>query len=551
MSNPDTAQPNKMNKTFTSATHYYSLDSFSEDKSRAESDASVGSKRKHTQISSMPTSEPQGNVQNNSATASQEKSDAKERNSPQTITTRFVPDPPDWEQHSNAWAYLQSLHPSYQSGYLDRQSADASGRTGYLLGRRSNCDFVYAILDICIFSCLSLKYCRFETGTDGQRKGICIYLEDLSFNGTFVNGKLVGRGRRVLLRSGDRVQLYRRDSLAENDIRHLFYRVVLPTQFEVSTFREDHIVGKILGKGNFAAVYEAERKSNGKKVAVKVISKSRFGRKPKLLPSIIEEIGILMSLDAHPGVIQVEKVFNEPKYIYVVLEYAKGGELFDRIVDRKHLSEAETRFVFWQLFSAIQFLHSRGIIHRDLKPENVLLANEGSLHVKITDFGLAKFHRGENSLGSQCGTPNYVAPEILDPAGTRAYGKACDLWSLGVIMYICLCGFPPFNEELGPPPMKQQIREGIYDFPSPYWDNISSEAKELVRGLLTVNPKDRLSVEQALAHEWMKMDKESMDAMRATLDQNMVNAISRHDEEPISTLLPSATWELDDFSIDD
>ncbi|KAG0174931.1 hypothetical protein DFQ30_001831 [Apophysomyces sp. BC1015] len=316
------------------------------------------------------------------------------------------------------------------------------------------------------------------------------------------------------------------------------------------TFREDHIVGRMLGKGNFAAVYEADRKSTGKKVAVKVISKSRFGRKPKLLPSIIEEIGILMSLDAHPGIIQVEKVYNEPKYIYVVLEYAKGGELFDRIVDRKHLSEAETRFVFWQLFSAIQFLHSRGIIHRDLKPENVLLADEGLLHVKVTDFGLAKFQRGENSLGSQCGTPNYVAPEILDPAGTRAYGKACDLWSLGVILYICLCGFPPFNEELAPPPMKQQIREGIYDFPSPYWDNISAQAKDLVRGLLTVNPKERLSVEEALEHEWMKMDKESMDIMRATLDQDVVNAVATTDEEQLSTLVASSTWELDDFSTD-
>ncbi|KAG0174932.1 hypothetical protein DFQ30_001832 [Apophysomyces sp. BC1015] len=144
MSDSDTVQPNESNKTFASTTHYHSFNSFSEDKSREDDDATVGMKRKHAQITSMPTSETHEGQQSTSTTSVQN-GDVNESSSAKAITTRFTPDPPDWEQHSNAWAYLQSLHPSYQSGYLDRQSADVSGRTGYLLGRRSDCDFMYAM----------------------------------------------------------------------------------------------------------------------------------------------------------------------------------------------------------------------------------------------------------------------------------------------------------------------------------------------------------------------------------------------------------------------
>ncbi|KAI9315967.1 kinase-like domain-containing protein [Dichotomocladium elegans] len=380
-------------------------------------------------------------------------------------------DLPDWDKHPTAWGYLQALVPKYKSGYLDRQSSTSSERTGYLIGRKANCDFVQISKQHCVI--------YIETGNDGRNKGICIYLEDLSSNGTYVNGKMVG-----------------------------LYRIMMPPRFEVGTFHEDYRIGDLLGRGHFANVLRAVNKSTGRVTAVKVINKSKFSSRPKMLPSIIQEIGILMSLEAHPCVIQIEGVYNEPKYIYLVLEYVRGGELFDYVVKRRSLTETETRFVFFQLFTAIQYLHNRGVVHRDLKPENVLLVSKDTLHIKVTDFGLAKIKSNSSKLQSQCGTPNYVAPEVLDPTHFRAYGKECDLWSLGVMLYICLCGFPPFNgnTEYAPPSMKDQIRIGRFDFPSPYWDDISDDAKDLIKNLLTVNPLKRITPEKALEHPWMRQE---------------------------------------------
>ncbi|CAO3588959.1 unnamed protein product [Absidia cylindrospora] len=379
-----------------------------------------------------------------------------------------------------------------------------------------------------------------ERGCDSNKEsGISIYLEDISSNGTFVNGNCVGTRERVLLRSGDRIQLYRRDCFAEDDKRHTFYRVILPPNFEVAEFHSTYRVGKPLGKGNFATVYkaynrvEAHEGSQPRYVAVKSIKKSKIDKKPRLLPSIIQEIGILMSLEAHPCVIKIEKVFDEPKYIYLVLEYVRGGDLFDLVSSNVCLSEEQTRFIFFQLFAGIKFLHDRQVVHRDLKPENVLVVDPVKLQIKITDFGLAKTTSAkQQNLDSQCGTPNYVAPEILDPAGLRNYNKSCDLWSLGVILYICLCGFPPFNDDMAPPSMKEQIRGGIYSYPAKYWDHISTEAKDLIDRLLTVDPSSRINVEDARMHPWMIMDLEDLRSRVQGLDDAALELLQHYETNP-------------------
>ncbi|SAL99556.1 hypothetical protein [Absidia glauca] len=361
-------------------------------------------------------------------------------------------DVPDWHTHTDAWAFLQSLNPEYPSQYLTRQTSDGKSSTAYLFGRWPDCDFIFKQSEI------SKKHCAIymERGCNAnQESGLSIYLKDLSSNGTFVNGVSVGHMNRALLRTGDRIQLYRRDCFDDEDIRHSFYRILLPPNFEVTEFHSAYRVGRVLGKGSFASVYKASSRhetpegSQPRFVAVKAIRKSRCSQKPRLLPSVIQEIGILMSLEAHPCVIKIERVFDEPKHIYLVLEYVSGGDLFDLVARNGGLCESDTRFIFFQLFAGIKFLHERQIAHRDLKPENVLVVDVEKLQVKITDFGLAKTTSTKQSvLDSQCGTPNYVAPEILDPTGLRSYTKSCDLWSLGVILYICLSGMPPFSGKL-------------------------------------------------------------------------------------------------------
>merc|ERR1711977_726329 len=188
-----------------------------------------------------------------------------------------------------------------------------------------------------------------------------------------------------------------------------------------------------------------------------------------------------------------------------VLELAAEGELFNWIVMKQKLTEEETRKVFIQLFQATKYLHERGIVHRDIKPENILLTDK-DLHVKVADFGLAKIIGEESFTTTLCGTPSYVAPEILEDSRHRRYTRAVDVWSLGVVLYICLCGFPPFSDELNtrenPYSLTQQIKTGRFDYPSPYWDSVGDPALDLIDRMLTVDPDKRISIDACLEHPW-------------------------------------------------
>ncbi|KAI7906368.1 kinase-like domain-containing protein [Cokeromyces recurvatus] len=425
----------------------------------------------------------------------------------------FKLEEPNWSAHKTAWAFLQSLNPKYKSKYLERRE-HTQGRPGYLLGRRSDSDIRFDQIEISKRHCLIYM----ETGANGRAKGIRIFLEDLSFNGTFVNGELVGVKKRVLLRNGDEIQLYKRNAYAEDDLRQKFFRILFPSQYEANTCEHEYKIGRLLGRGNFAGVYHAVHRQTNHVVAVKVINKSRFANKPKLTQSLIQEVGIMMAIEKHPFVVRINKIFNEVQRIFLVLEYVPGGELFHYIRNKIQLEENETRFIFWQLLIATKYLHENNIAHRDLKPENILIVDQKTLHVKITDFGLAKTEQRNQYFDSQCGTANYVAPEVLVSSEDRAYDKQCDSWSLGVILFVCLGGYPPFSE-------KDKILNGDFNFNTPQWDLITDDAKDLIQEHLTVNPALRITVTDALEHSWMKMNHEVMTMMRNRLGEDVLNAV--------------------------
>jgi len=266
-----------------------------------------------------------------------------------------------------------------------------------------------------------------------------------------------------------------------------------------SAITDDFDVGQTLGTGHFSKVKLGTNKKTGEKVAIKIINKPT-GSKIAMLKA---EVDILMKCD-HPNIVKMYKCYETDKIHYLVLELLTGGELFDTIIAKGHYSEADARQVTITLLDGIRYLHTQNVAHRDLKPENILLKDKtNAAAIKITDFGLSKIFAddaaGEVIMKTACGTPGYVAPEVL---GHDAYSSQVDLWSIGVIVYILLCGFPPFYGD-NDAQMFKRIKAGQYKFLAPYWDPISADAKDFVRNLLVVDPKKRMTAAEALNHKWL------------------------------------------------
>ena len=251
--------------------------------------------------------------------------------------------------------------------------------------------------------------------------------------------------------------------------------------------------------------WQALKIETGRRYAVKMIDTTNRAFE---MSALRKEIDTMQRID-HINCIHLHGVFEEDKYICLVLDLVTGGELFDRIIARGHYSEKDAAEVSREVLLAVAHMHARGIVHRDLKPENLLyISNDENTpeykHIKVADFGLARHQGPTNPMRTTCGTPGYVAPEVLDPRlwGPSGYGPAIDVWSIGVVLYILLCGFPPFYSE-NTSTLFRQIRRGDYSFPSPYWDCISDSAKDLVRRMLVVDPSKRLTAEQCLQHRWI------------------------------------------------
>ena len=253
-----------------------------------------------------------------------------------------------------------------------------------------------------------------------------------------------------------------------------------------------------LGVGLSGKVYKCIERATKAERAVKVLNSSKNAR---------NEMSIHSQVCHHVNIVKVISIYDEnredTKKVYIVMEIMTGGELFDRIKEKEFFTEREAAKMVRQVCLAISHLHKNGIAHRDVKPENFLFATkEENSILKLTDFGFSKNYR-ESNLTSPCYTPYYVAPEVLT---TAKYDKACDMWSVGVITYIMLCGYPPFyshSERTFSHGMQSRIKQGQYHFPQDDWKNISKSAKDLIHNLLRVDPKSRYTVEQTLADPWI------------------------------------------------
>eukprot|EP00250_Pteridium_aquilinum_P015917 c22837_g1_i3 orf=236-1531(-) len=253
-------------------------------------------------------------------------------------------------------------------------------------------------------------------------------------------------------------------------------------------------LGRTLGEGTFAKVKYAKHVETGEAVAIKIIDKERILKRKM----IKREISIT-KLIKHPNVVHLKEVLASKKKVYIVLEYVDGCELFDKIVETGKMGEDQARKYFQQLVHAVDYCHSRGVYHRDLKPENLLLDSKGEL--KISDFGLSALaqQRWEDGLlHTTCGTPNYVAPEVINEQGYD--GAPADTWSCGIILYVLLAGFLPFDE-YNTLDLYKKIEEADFTFPS--W--FPEGAKNIVTRILDANPKTRMTMSEVLEDEWFKV----------------------------------------------
>jgi len=371
--------------------------------------------------------------------------------------------------------------------YEESKSLNGVPSGGYLLGRHQECDRIINIPTVSNRHCL-----LFSENKYGDTIAV---LEDLSGNGTYVNDGFVGRNKRRELQDGDEVSIL-------NEARFVFR---YPRNRDSNGFKQQYTILNQLGKGHFATVYLALDKSSGMRFAVKKFEKRSGPGERSKIDGLQQEIAVLMGV-SHPSMLCLKDTFDESDGVYLVLELAPEGELFNWIVLNKKLSEVDTRKIFIQLFQGIKYLHERNIVHRDIKPENILVMDK-DLNIKLADFGLAKIIGEESFTTTLCGTPSYVAPEILEQTNRRRYTRAVDVWSLGVVLYICLCGFPPFSDELysseNPYTLSQQIKMGRFDYPSPYWDSVGDPALDLIDRMLTVDVEKRISIEDCLQHPWI------------------------------------------------
>uniref|UniRef100_A0A8C9W6R2 calcium/calmodulin-dependent protein kinase n=1 Tax=Scleropages formosus TaxID=113540 RepID=A0A8C9W6R2_SCLFO len=263
-------------------------------------------------------------------------------------------------------------------------------------------------------------------------------------------------------------------------------------------FTDEYQLLEELGKGAFSVVRRCVKISSGQEYAAKIINTKKLSARDH---QKLEREARICRLLKHSNIVRLHDSISEESFHYLVFDLVTGGELFEDIVAREYYSEADASHCIQQILEAVLHCHQMGVVHRDLKPENLLLASKlKGAAVKLADFGLAIEVQGEQQAWfGFAGTPGYLSPEVLRK---DAYGKPVDMWACGVILYILLVGYPPFWDE-DQHRLYQQIKAGAYDFPSPEWDTVTPEAKDLINKMLTINPSKRITATEALKHPWI------------------------------------------------
>ncbi|KAJ1806316.1 hypothetical protein LPJ75_005080, partial [Coemansia sp. RSA 2598] len=361
----------------------------------------------------------------------------------------------------------------------------------------------------------SNKHCTITASVDRESMDYLVVCEDLSSNGTFWNGKKIGKNRSVILSHGDVIEIKkgyyftylqltkRHGDKGDGD--------VLSSKYQITE--------SVLGKGTFAEIKLAYKKDTQQQMAVKVMEKRNFSVNGTAGggTNYIHEINLLRGI-RHPNIVRVYDVVETPRHVYIFMPLLRGGDLFDYIYDNERLDEDEAKFIIYQVLLALKYLHDANIAHRDLKPENTLLVSKSPYsQVMLTDFGMAKAAGQQELMKTMCGTFQYIAPEMIS-SGVRpgeavktGYTTAVDCWSLGVMTYAMVSGMLPFSDEDGNPQVLfSQILSGYLDFSAPCWRSISLECQSFIFNLLRVNPDKRMSVDKAFSHSWIAKDEPRM-----------------------------------------
>ncbi|KAJ1963194.1 hypothetical protein IWQ62_003291 [Dispira parvispora] len=381
---------------------------------------------------------------------------------------------------------------------------------GCTVGRSSICDVHIS------GKMISQTHCRVFTNdrpeTWDQVRPVAVFIQDLSTNGTFVNGTLLGKNNRTLLMHGDTVAFPKPAGTRQSqDADYIFQSVLAHRQTPTNTGMEINCpelqnrydVKHTVGTGNFSVVKLAIEKTSGDSYACKIIRKKKFSMQPKVMSSFAREVQILSTI-SHSNIIRYHEVFENEQYLCIMTEFVSGADLLSMITEQAKVTEHMGRGIFYQLCSAIEYLHQRGITHRDLKPENILIQEQTGL-VKLTDFGLARSLNDATFVATMCGTPSYIAPEIIrNHDGVPRYTQLVDLWSLGVVLYHMLTGHLPFNGETQHQ-LYHNILCGQVGKNDPSFSQLSYPVQQLITSLLHLDPHQRLPLRNVKHHLWFKL----------------------------------------------
>lgn len=376
------------------------------------------------------------------------------------------------------------------------------------------------------------------------------YVEDLSTNGTFVNGERLAKRVPRAVEPGCDIAVLDPRRARDAAVTYRFVeRASEAAEAAAGGPQRAYAFGPVLGRGSFALVRRATCRADGRTYALKIMAKERALRAQSQRDPVRDEAGILLRV-RHPHIIAIKEIFETPKHFYMVLELVAGGDLRERLCATGRLPEPTARDVARQLLGAVAYLHAHGIAHRDIKPENVLLADPASFVAKLTDFGLSRFVGESRFMHTMCGTPLYVAPEVLHSLGAGGYTNAVDIWSLGVILYLMLSGSIPFPCSTDTA-LFAAIKAGAYAFPSPQWDGVSAPAIDLVRRMMTVDPALRITAADALQHKWFTEDDSSAGAASASATADGATATTTTTTTPAAGILvPSQSSLMLDQSPD-